>query len=73
MRLVPKVPSSIPKPRGPLMSAVDVARECFDGKVSPKWVKEHVPHKVRLGHSTVLWYRDDVLAFIESQREESAA
>ncbi len=59
----------IPQPRGPLMNARDVASQLFSGKVSSKWVKQNVPNRVKLGHSTVLWYRDDVLAFIEQQRE----
>jgi hypothetical protein len=33
-----------------------------------RWVKEHLPHKVRLGHRTVAWYRTDVVAYLESLR-----
>lgn len=53
------------------MNAETVARECFDSQVSPKWVKQNVPGKLNLGHSTKLWYRDDVLAFIESHRQSA--
>lgn len=71
LKVIPKS-GNIPLPRGPLMTAEQVAEVCFSGSVKPKWVRENVPHKVRLGHSTVRWYRDDVLAYIESQRESAA-
>lgn len=62
----------IPPPRGPLMSSDAVATELFGGIVSAKWVRSNVPNKVKLGHSTVGFYRDDVLAFIESRKESAA-
>ena len=71
LKVVPKNPG-VPLPRGPLMSAEEVADVCFSGTVRPKWVRENVPHKIQLGHSTVRWYRDDVLAYIESRRESAA-
>lgn len=71
MKLVPKS-GQIPLPRGPLMSPDAVATELFGGIVSAKWVRANVPGKVVLGHSTVGFYRDDVLAFIESRKEAVA-
>lgn len=64
--------AELPKPRGPLMNAETVARECFDSQVGAKWVKQNVPNKVRLGHSTVLWFRDDVLEWIQKRKESAA-
>lgn len=70
-----EVSRNLPLPRGPLMKPDAVAQdpELFNGTVSAKWVRENVPNKVKLGHSTVAFYRDDVVAFIASRREESAA
>jgi predicted DNA-binding transcriptional regulator AlpA len=39
------------------------------GGVSPAWVRRNVPHKVRLGHSTVRWYELDVQGWLERCRE----
>jgi hypothetical protein len=71
LRVVPKNPG-VPLPRGPLLTAEQVADECFSGTVKPKWVRENVPGKMTFGHSTVRWYRDDVLAYIESRKESAA-
>lgn len=71
MRILKKG-SAIPMPKGPLMSSDAVATELFGGLVSAKWVRSNVPNKVKLGHSTVAFYRDDVLAFIESRKESAA-
>lgn len=63
----------IPAPRGPMLSPDAVVREFFtqpDGSaiVSAKWVRENLPGKIRLSHSKVVWYRDDVLAWLEARR-----
>lgn len=58
-------------PRAParLLKAQEVATELFHDAVSAAWVRRTVPHKIRLGHSTVVWWEYDVLDFIASQRE----
>lgn len=71
LAVIPKV-GSVPLPRGPLMDAETVASELFGGLVSPRWVRQNVTPKVRLGQRTVGFYRDDVLAFIERRKEAAA-
>jgi hypothetical protein len=63
----------IPKPRGPFMRADAIAKDptLFNGAVSPRWVLRKVPHKVKLGHSTCGWFREDVEAFIEERRQSA--
>lgn len=61
------------RPRGPLMTAQQIVRDFFtptDGPplVSDKWVRANVPGKIRLSYSKVVWYRDDVVAFIDSRK-----
>lgn len=64
------------RPRGPMMSAEKIVRDYFtdpdsgEAYVSAKWVRDTVPGKVRLSHNVVLWYRDDVLAWIASRQEK---
>lgn len=60
------VPSP-PPDRGRLMTPEQVAD--LVGGVSPAWVRRNVPHKVRLGHSTVRWYELDVQGWLERCRE----
>ena len=69
LRLIPKSPDIL-VPRGPFMRAWQIAEdpELFNREVSAKWVLRNLPGKVKLGHSTVGFYRDDVLAFIASRR-----
>ncbi len=55
-----------PPDRGKLLTAQQVAEVI--GGVSAAWVRRHVPHKVRLGHSTCRWYEYDVLGWIADQR-----
>lgn len=70
----------IPPPRGPLMSAEQIATEFFGwvrggdnrDKRSPKWILANTPNKLVLGHSTVRWYRSDIEAWIASKRESAA-
>lgn len=69
LKILPKV-EGVPLPRGPFMRAWEVAAdpELFNGKVGAVWVRRNVPNRVKIGHSTVGWYRNDVLAFIASRR-----
>ena len=62
-------PLASPVPRGPLMTAKQIASELFGGSVSEKWVRAHAPHRVKLSHRPVLWYRNDVLQWIDDKRE----
>ena len=62
-------PPGQPEAHGRLLSATEVATELLQGAVSAAWVRRTVPHKIRLGHSTVVWRESDVLNFIASQRE----
>lgn len=67
LRLEPSVgPLSPPPERGRLLTPGEVAT--MIGR-SPAWCRRYVPHKVRLGHSTVKWYELDVRAWLEAQRE----
>jgi predicted DNA-binding transcriptional regulator AlpA len=63
---------AIPLPRGRLMDARSVAAELFDGTVTEKWVREHVPGRIKLSHRTIRWYRDDVLRWIDERRDARA-
>jgi hypothetical protein len=68
-------PADDPPPdRGPLLTPVEVATdpELFRGKVSAQWVRRNVRPKIRLGHSTVMLYKRDVLDWIEQRREGAA-
>jgi hypothetical protein len=59
-----------PPDRGPLLTPEEVAQDpdLFRGKVKAQWVRRNVRPKVVLGHSTVLYYRDDVRDWIEGRR-----
>jgi len=59
-----------PPNRGRLLTAAQVAETI--GSVSSAWVRRYVPHKLRLGHSTVRWYEHDVLTWIESRQEQDS-
>jgi hypothetical protein len=67
LRVIRKT-SDVPLTRGPMMNAAQIATELYHGQVDPKWVLANVPHKMKFGHRTVLWYEQDVIAFIESVR-----
>ena len=56
--------------RGPLMNARQLAKEEFHGAVTSRWVRDNVPGKITLSHSKVVWFRNDVRAWIS---ERSAA
>jgi hypothetical protein len=51
-----------------MMNAREIAADLFAGKVTARWVRDTVPGKMTFARSTVLWYRDDVLAWIDEQR-----
>ena len=55
--------------RGRLMNAMQVATIVFNGGRSAQWVRRTVApeKKVRLGHSTLLWWECDVLEWIDRQ------
>jgi hypothetical protein len=61
-------PPAPPPPRGRLLTAAQIASDLFTGTVSPTWVRRRVPHRLRLGHSTVRWFEADVLAWLAGQR-----
>lgn len=75
--IAPPVDLTPPPDRGPLMTPLEVAvdPELFNGKVKPSWVRRNVRPIVRLGHSTVMLYREDVRRWIEGRRtsDEGAA
>ena len=54
--------------RGRLMNAQQIADELFHGHVTAAWVRRNLPGKIVLGHSTVCWYEDDVLRWIQDRR-----
>ena len=59
-------PVASPPDHGRLLTPAEVAD--LIGGVSAAWVRRNVPHKVELGHSTVRWFKDDVLSWLESRR-----
>lgn len=62
-------PAPAPPPdRGPLLTAAQVAAHIFSNTVSIAWVRRQVPHKIRLGHSTVRWFEQDVREWLDRQR-----
>lgn len=52
-----------------MMNADEIAAENFSGKVSPAWVRKTVApqHKKTFGRSTVLWYEDDVISWMNTR------
>lgn len=56
-------------PRGRMLRAADVAEEVFSGAVSEWWVRRNVAptKRIRLGHSTVVWYEGDVRAWLQQR------
>jgi predicted DNA-binding transcriptional regulator AlpA len=60
-------PMEPPPDRGQLLTAREAA-ELIGGGVSEAWVRRNAPHKVTLGHRTVMWYEADVRAWLESLR-----
>lgn len=60
-----------PPTRGRLLSARQIIARHFadlDRPPSEAWIREHVPHKVRLSHKRVCWYETDVDAWLNDRR-----
>ena len=64
-------PVEAPPDRGRFLTAAQVAADLLNGAVSAAWVRRRLPHKVRLGHSTVGWFEGDVKAYLERCREST--
>ncbi len=61
-------PVPVPPPnRGRMLSAKQVAADVFNGTVSESWVRRNLPGKIRLGHSTVVWWELDVRHWLEAR------
>lgn len=72
----PATLASIPAPRRRI-DAVGVVKEFFtmhDGRklVTDRWVRKTVPGKVRVSHSVVFWYYDDVVKWLASRQEKAS-
>ena len=61
--------SRLPEDRGRLLDPQQVAD--LIGGVATSWVRRNMPGKLNLGHSTKRWWEADVLAWIQSRREDS--
>ena len=68
LQLVGHKVSRLPEERGRLLDAEQVAE--LIGGVKAPWVRRNVPGKLNLGHSTKRWWEADVLAWIQSRRED---
>lgn len=66
-----------PPDRGRLLDADEVWREILHGKLSPQWVKRNVKGadsgRVKLGHSTVLFYEHTVRRWIAKHLDMGVA
>lgn len=53
-------------PRGRLLTAQQIATEIFNMPSRERWVRQTVApaKKIRLGHSSVFWWEQDVLDWI---------
>ena len=58
-----------PPDRGRLMDAKDIAEQLFGGHVKAEWVRRYVPGKMTMGHRTVFWWEDEVIAWIDSTKD----
>ena len=62
-----------PPDYGRMLTAAEVAAECFNGSVNVTWVKKCLQAgRVRLGHSTVRWYEKPVRAWIVERMTQEA-
>jgi hypothetical protein len=63
-------PLPSPVPRGRLLFVEDVRGEVFNDRVTSWWVRRNVAPaaKIRLGHSTVAWYEEDVWAWVNGRK-----
>lgn len=65
---IPQPPPNV----GRLLDAEEVAREIFNSKVSPAWVKANLKAgRTKLGHRTVVWAEYPVRAWLEEQVGEA--
>jgi hypothetical protein len=65
--------STVTAPKGPMRTADEVAELHFGGKVDARWVLKHVRPRLQLSRAKVLFYDDDVRAWIAARAEEAAA
>ena len=64
----PKPPPNV----GRLLDAEEIAREIFNGKVKPQWVKDNLKAgRTKLGHRTVVWAEYPVQRWLEKQVGEA--
>jgi len=47
------------------MTAQEIAAEIFRGHRSAEWVRRNLPNKKRMGHSTVMWWENEVIKSID--------
>ena len=65
---IPQPPPNV----GRLLDAGEVAREIFNGKVSPEWVRTRLKAgRTKLGHRTVVWAEYHVQRWLEKQVGET--
>lgn len=59
------------KDRGPLLNARQIRQQIFAGSRTERWIRKNVaPSKrIRLGHSTLLWYERDVFVWVDEARD----
>ncbi len=67
----PSKPVDPPPDRGRLMNAYHVAEQVYGGARGPKWVLRNVPGKMTMGHRTVMWWEYDVIAWIDSKKDDA--
>ena len=71
------LPLSIPRPppdRGPLIDARQI-QAMIGGTKPPStdWINRHAPNRCDFGYRTKRWYRDDVVTWLETLRNQGAA
>lgn len=72
-------PGEFRAPRGPIVDAHWIIRhyhtdpDTGEAKVSPKWVRENIPGKVRVSYNVVGWFRDSVVAHYERLYKEAVS
>lgn len=65
---IPQPPPNV----GRLLDAEEIAREIFNGKVTPAWVKTSLKAgRTKLGHRTVVWAEYPVQRWLEQQIGET--
>ena len=62
-------PSPPPPNRGRLWYDDEISERFFQGRVSVRWTREHLPRSrgLKIGRQWA-WYETDILEWIESQR-----